>query len=102
MDRMLRVLGKTQPEVSIDEEKLKYFVSKVPKSIYFSITEQDFKSSSADEKTRMPSKYYCELYQKYYGLGKCFYSFVIMFDSLLSAILCLVLTVILFLIVLFE
>ena len=102
MDRMLSVVGKPQPEVSIDEKKLRHFVSKVSKSIYFSITEQDFKSSSADEKTRMSSRYYCELYQKYYGLGNCFYSFVIMFDSLLSAILCLVLTVILFLIVLFE
>ena len=98
MDRYPSLLEKPQQEVIMEEKKLKYFISKVSVRDYFSISEQAYKSSSVDEKTSMLNRYYRELYQKYYGSGN-FYLFVIMSGCLLSAIFCLVLVLILFLVV---
>ena len=46
MDKFLSLLEKPQPEVTIGEKKLKFFISKVTIWDYFSISEQSYKSSS--------------------------------------------------------
>ena len=101
MDKFLSMLEKPQLEAVINEEKLKYFISKVSIWDYFGIPEKSYKSSSVEEKTSMLNKYYRELYQKHYGSVNQFYLFVI-FGCLLSAIFCLILVLILLLIVCFE
>ena len=58
MDRYVSVLESTRPEPIIEEEKLKFFVSKI------SVSESTFRAYSVDEKTKMLTKYYSELYRK--------------------------------------
>ena len=73
MDNLSNLVEKPQPEVSIDEEKLRFFfISKIPIWDHFSLTEHAYKSSSVGEKTSFLNRYYRELYQKYYGLGNLF------------------------------
>ena len=101
MEKLLNMLEKPQPEAVIDEDKLRYFISKVSIWDYSGIPEISDKSSSVEEKTSMFNRYYRELYQKYCGSGNQFYLFVIS-DCLLSAIFCLILVLILLLTVCFE
>lgn len=51
----------------IDEEKLKFFVSKVSIWDYFSMIEPSYKSLSVEEKRSLPNKYYSELDDRYFG-----------------------------------
>ena len=101
MEKLLNMLEKPQPEAIIDEDKIRYFISKVSIWDYFGIPENSYKSSSVDEQTSMLNGYYRELYQKYYWSGNQFYLFVIS-GCLLSAIFCLIFVLILLLIVCFE
>ena len=39
------------------------------------MSEQDYKSSSIDQKTSLLKRYYYELYEKHYGEGKLFFLF---------------------------
>ena len=55
--------------LATDEEKLKFFNSKVSIWDHFSISENSYKSFSVEERKSMLSRYYSELYQKYYGPG---------------------------------
>ena len=72
MHKPLSLVEKPQPEVSIDDEKLRFFISKIPIWDHFSLTEHAYRSSSVGEKTTLLNRYYRELYQKYYGLGNLF------------------------------
>ena len=98
INKFLRLLEKPQPEVVTDEKKLKYFISKVSIWDYFSLTEQAYKYSLVEKKTNVLNRYYTEFYQKYYESGY-FYLFFILSGCLLSAIFCLCLTAIFFLMV---
>ena len=53
MDKFLRLLEKPQPEVTIDKEKLNYFISEVSIYDYFSISEQSCKSSRVQAKNKL-------------------------------------------------
>ena len=101
MGKLLNMLEKLQPEAVIDEDKFRYFISKVSICDYLGTPENSYKSSSVDEKTSVLNRYYRELYQKYYGSCNQFYLFVIS-GCLLSAIFCLILVLILLLIICFE
>ena len=55
--------------LATDEEKLKFFSSKVSIWDHFSISENSYKSFSVEERKSMLNRYYSELHQKYYGPG---------------------------------
>ena len=61
MDRFLSIAQESSPEIEINEEKLKYFTSKIKIWNYFQITQQHFLSLPEEEKTTMLKKYYREL-----------------------------------------
>ena len=67
MEKLLNMLEKPQLEAVIDEDKVRYFISKVSIWDYFGIPEISYKSSSAEGKTNMLNRYYREPYQKNYG-----------------------------------
>lgn len=51
----------------LDEEKLKFFTSKISIWDHFSMHESSYKSLSTEEKTALLKRYYIELGSKYYG-----------------------------------
>ena len=73
------MLESSQPEPVIEEEKLKSFVSNI------SVSESTYRAYSVNEKTEMLTKYYSELYKKYYGAG----NFLFFLFLLLGAVFCL-------------
>ena len=77
MDKPLSLVEKPQPEVSIDKEKLRFFISKIPIWDHFYLTEHAYRSSSVGEKTTLLNRYYRELYQKYCGLGNLFFIYLV-------------------------
>ena len=68
--RYLSMIEASRPEPAIKEEKLKFFISKITIWYYFNIPEATCKAYLVDEKSRLLTKYYSELFQKYYGSGK--------------------------------
>ena len=60
MEKPLSLVEKPQPEVSIDDEKLRFFISKIPIWDHFSLTEHAYRSSSVGEKTTLLNRYYTE------------------------------------------
>ena len=56
----------SRPEPAIKEEKLKFFISEITIWYYFNIPEATCKAYLVNEKSRLLSKYYSELFQKYY------------------------------------
>ena len=81
VDRYLSMLESSQPEPIIEEEKLKSFVSNI------SVSESTYRAYSVNEKTEMLTKYYSELYKKYYGAGN--FLFFLFPCLLLGAVFCL-------------
>ena len=77
------------PESIIEEEKLKFFASKISIWEFFNVSESTYRAYSFDEKTRLPTKYYSELYENYYGAGNYFF---FLFCLLLLTIFCLYLS----------
>ena len=97
-EQIFEITWKTSTRSSHRRKKMKYFISKVSIWDYFSLTEQDYKYSLVKEKANFLNRYYRELYQKHYE-PRNFYLFFILSGCLLSAIFCLCLTMIFFLMV---
>ena len=70
MEMYLSIVENSQPKTKIEEDKLNFFISKVPIWKHFGITKNSYLSSAVDEKKIMLNKYYSELYKKYYGTDK--------------------------------
>ena len=87
MNKFLSMLENPRPETVVEEENLRYFISKIFIWDYFNISESTYKSYSVDEKSRLFHKYYSELYQKYYESGDFYFLFL--FGLLLIGIFCL-------------
>ena len=56
----------SRPEPAIKEEKLKFSISEITIWYYFNIPEATCKAYLVNEKSRLLTKYYSELFQKYY------------------------------------
>ena len=52
------------PEPAIEEKKLKFFISKIAIWDLFNISEATCKAYPVDEKPRLLTKYYSELFEK--------------------------------------
>ena len=61
-----------QQRIEVDEDKLKFSLSKVFIWEHFGITKSSYLSFTADEKEVMLRRCYSELYQKFYETGKKF------------------------------
>ena len=72
MDKFLTMIENPRPETVIEEEKLRYFISKISIWDYFDISESTYKSYSVEKKSRLLNKCYSELYEKYYEYYFCF------------------------------
>ena len=87
MDRYLSITESSRPEPVIEEEKLKFLISKISIWDYFNVSESTYKAYPVDEESRLLTKYHSELYKKYYGSGNFYFLFL--FCRLLCAIFCL-------------
>lgn len=68
MEKSLNMLESLRPEQQIfEEEKVDFFASKILIWEFFSISEAPYKTYSVDE---LFSRYYSELYEKYYSSSK--------------------------------
>ena len=56
----------SRPEPAIKEEKLKFSISEITIWYYFNIPEATCKAYLVNEKSTLLTKYYSELFQKYY------------------------------------
>ena len=77
MDRFLSILEEKQPvpEEIIDEEKLRFIVSKISIWNFFGIRQTNYLTRSKDEKLRMFKDYYKKLVLKYFNCENIFLSF---------------------------
>ena len=69
MKKYLIMLESSFPSEPIEEEKLSFFTSKISIQDFFNVSECTYRAYLVDEKTRMFTKYYSDLYEKYYGTG---------------------------------
>ena len=67
MKRYLTMIEASKPEPVIDEEKLKFFISKIAIWDFFNISEATYKAYLVSEKSRLLTKYYSDLFDKYHG-----------------------------------
>ena len=65
----------SRPEPAIKVEKLKFLIAKITIWDFLNISEATYKAYPADEKSRLLTKCYSELFGKYYGLGNFFLFF---------------------------
>ena len=66
MENLLNLVENPQPQV-IDEEKIRFFTTKISIWDYFSMHEASYKSLSVEEKSAILKRYYVELDLKYCG-----------------------------------
>ena len=69
MDRYLSMLESSRLKPITEEEKLKFFISKISIVDFFGVSERTYRA-------KMLTKYCSELYEKYYGAGNFFFLFV--------------------------
>ena len=67
MEKLLSLTESSQPEPTMEKEKLRYVISKISIWDYFNISKSIYKALCVNEKSRLLNKYYSELYEKYYG-----------------------------------
>lgn len=71
MEKSLNMLESLRPEQQIfEEEKVDFFALKILIWEFFNISEAPYKTYSVDEKSKLFSRYYSELYEKYYSSSK--------------------------------
>ena len=66
VENLLSLVENPQPNMT-DEEKLKFFITKISIWDHFSLHEAPYKSLSMEEKSAVLKRYYVELDLKYYG-----------------------------------
>lgn len=86
MDQFLRLVENPRPQV-IDEERLKFFISKISIWDHFSIQQSSYLAMDVDEKTTLLKKYYSDLDLKYFG-KETDKSFFLFSDEFLVLCLC--------------
>ena len=80
MGKLLSMIENPRPETVVEEEKLRYIISKTSIWDYFDISESTFKSYMVKEKSGLLNKYYSELNETYYGSDKFYFLFLFLFQ----------------------
>ena len=76
MEKFLKILESSRQEQQLfEEEKVKFFASKIPIWDSFSVSEATYQAYPVDEKSKLFGRYYSGLYEKYYSSGKTFFLF---------------------------
>ena len=70
MEHFLSIVEGNSAEEEINEERLKYFTSKIKIWDYFSLSQQKLASPSTEEKSSMLKRYYSDLNSRYLAEGK--------------------------------